>query len=702
MELTNVAQSDRREVHLLEYWRVIWSGKWTIAAVSVVVLATVAIATFLQTPVYRATVRVEVSPRTKSVAPGSDFSQLGAGWGWLAEERYLNTQLEILKSRDLAARVLQDLGLDQVPGAPRVGDPVEALRSRIEVEAIPDANILEISMEGTDPAEIQRRVNTLARVYVDRNVEIAVEATSRTLDELLRQMQPLREKIRTREHTLLAMAREKKLYIPESQTTTMGERISQLQAELTNVQIERGRLEAVFQEISRLESEGGDYQTLPQVADDEAVQDLDRQAKSLEKDLERMSVSYLDKHPKMIEARSQLAEIRRKLGREIDRIISKIKAEHSIARQRERNLEERLTRAKEESLDLTVASTDYKILKSEIQEDKRIYDLILSRIKEIDLNQETLNNNIRVLDQAVLPTAPVRPRKALNLLAGGLLGLLLGMGTVIFMDYLDNTVKSAEDVEQYLGLHILAVVPRKRKDTSSSVKEAFQTLRTSLLFSSKARSLNTLLVTSAGPGEGKTSTGVGLARKLASAGDRVILVDADLRRPTVHTQLGIERGGGLTNYLLSTEGGQAWLRYLKEIPAAPNLKAITCGPIPPNPPELFSTEKFIDLMTQLKKNFDWVVLDSPPLASLSDSLVLASLVDMVALVIKHNQNDRDLIRRSTVSLKKINANIIGAVLNNIDLSRSTYKDYYYAGYYYYGRGREEEDVETPVEAGERA
>ncbi len=700
MELKNINPSDRREINLLDYWRVIWGGKWTIAAIFVVVVSLVAVATFVQTPVYRAVARVEVSPRSKSIAPGSDFAQIGAGWGWLAEERYQNTQLEILQSRDIAHRVVRDLGLEQ--DGSLGPDPVEGLRSRLDVEAIPETNIIEISMEGTDPAEVQRLVNGVARAYVERNVEIAVESTSATLDELLRQVQPIREKIRANEQQLLGLAREKGLYIPESQTSTLGERISQLQKELTDVQIQRGKMEAIFNEVSRAEARGGDYQTIPQVAGDSEIQELYRQANTLEKDLERLSVTYLDKHPKVVETRSQLEEVRRKIAAETDKIISKIKTEYSIALQNERSLEERLTRAKEDTLDLNVASTDYKILRSEIEEDRRIYDLILARIKEIDLNQETLSNNLRILDEAVLPPAPVRPKKAINLMAGCLLGLLLGTGTVVFMDYLDNTVKTAEDIEHFLGLHILSVVPRQRKDSHASVKEAYQTLRTSVLFSSKARSLNTLLVTSAGPGEGKTSTAVQLARHLAAAGDRVILLDADLRRPTVHAKLGIERAGGLTNYLLSTDGGQAWLRYLKEVPDAPNLKVITCGPIPPNPPELFSTEKFIDLVTQLKKNFDWVIIDSPPLASLSDSLVLGSLTDMVALVIKHNENDRDLIKRSVASLRKVNANIVGAVLNHVDLTRTTYKDYYYAGYYYYGREDEAAEAEPAVEAGKQA
>ncbi|MFQ5768556.1 MAG: GumC family protein, partial [Acidobacteriota bacterium] len=524
MDPHQITTGDHREVNLLDYWRIVWAGKWTIAAVFIVVAATVAVSTYLQTPVYRATAHVEVSPRGKSIAPGSDFSQLGAGWGFLAAERYQKTQIEIIKSRDIAQKVIDDLGLAQDPAFADAKDPVGKLQAMVDAEAIEDTNIIKISMEGTSPAAVQRLVNGVAHAYVQRNVTTAVEATSSTLNELLRQVQPIRAKIRAKENELLGMARSSGLYVPESQSASMGQRITQLQKELTDVQIQRGKLEAVFKEISRIESSGGDFQTLPQVASDQTIQAMNTQANALEKELERLSVAYLDKHPKVVEKRTELQEVQKKIAAQVNTIISRIKTEYSMALQGEKSLEESLKRAKEQSLDITVASTDYKILKAEIDEDRRIYNLILTRIKEIDLNQDTLNNNLRVLDEAILPVAPVRPRKMLNILAGCILGLMLGVGTVVFMDYVDNTVKTAEDIEHDLNLHILAVVPRARKASQASVKEAYQTLRTSLLFSSKARDLNTLLVTSAGPGEGKTNTTVSLARNRASAGDRVILL----------------------------------------------------------------------------------------------------------------------------------------------------------------------------------
>ena len=264
--------------------------------------------------------------------------------------------------------------------------------------------------------------------------------------------------------------------------------------------------------------------------------------------------------------------------------------------------------------------------------------------------------------------------------------------TVFLIDYLDNTIKSAEDVEEYLGTPLLAMVPRHQKDSGHMTKEAFQTLRTSILFASKGRKLRTLLVTSAGPGEGKSMTAVTLAKTLAAAGDSVVLIDGDLRRPTVHARLGLPRADGLTNCLLDPDGAVSWTRYAKEVPGFDSLKVLTCGPLPPNPAELFSSERFQEVLAQLRESFGWVVIDSPPLASLSDSIVLGSMVEMAVMVIKHNQNDRELIRRAVGQLRKVDANLVGAVLNNVDLKRAGYHDYYYAGYTYESReGDREED-----------
>jgi capsular exopolysaccharide synthesis family protein len=243
-------------------------------------------------------------------------------------------------------------------------------------------------------------------------------------------------------------------------------------------------------------------------------------------------------------------------------------------------------------------------------------------------------------------------------------------------------VRTAEDIEQYLKLNLLAVVPKEREESARASREAYQTLRTSLMFSKKNPASKIVLVTSAGPQEGKSNTVVNVAKAVAGGGDRVVVVDCDLRRPALHHRLGIDRTTGLTNYILSS-GGDDWREYVQTTGEA-NLSAVTSGPLPPNPADVFGHQRFQQLLNELREEFDWIFIDSPPIVSLSDASILSSVSDMVALVIKHNENDRELIKRCVVNLKKINANVVGAVLNNVDMDRSHYKDYYYLGYYYYG------------------
>jgi len=275
----------------------------------------------------------------------------------------------------------------------------------------------------------------------------------------------------------------------------------------------------------------------------------------------------------------------------------------------------------------------------------------------------------------------------------------LGVGLAFFLEYLDNTVRSTEDIEQYLKLHILSIIPKVTDDSSYAVRESLQTLRTSLLFSRKNPTRNVVLLTSAGPQEGKSTTLVNLAKTMAASGDRVAVLDCDLRRPTIHVHLELDKRQGLTNFILAPEG-EGWREYLKNS-KIPNLYAITSGPLPPNPPDIFGSDRFAQLLNEIKNHFDWVFIDSPPVASLTDSILLASMVDMVAFVIRHNQADKELVRRCIANVRNVNPNLIGAVLNHVDLERSSYRDYYYVGYYYYGEGRGAKDrgKKTPARIG---
>ncbi len=627
-----IPSEEKREVHLLDYWRKIWRGRWTILSIFVVVVTLVAIGTFTQRPVYRVQATVEISPQSRKVAPVADVADLGSGnYGWLAEERYFNTQYEIIKSRDVAQRVFERLDLYNDPRFKTSSDPVGQLAGMIEVEPVKETGIVRISLEGTNPEETATWVNTIAQAYVDRNLDQAVQATSTAVKALLQEVAPLREKLQDTQQNSFDLAARGNLYVPENQQKITNDRLSTLQTDLTESQVKRDELESVLRKIDDVRKNAGAYESIPQIINDPVIQDLHRAKVELEREYEKLLVTYKDRT---------------------------------------------------ESLRVNQKASAFELVRGEATDTKRIYDLITARIREIDLSSSLLNNNLRVLDKAPVPKVPAKPRVVLNLAAGILLGLFLGIGTVFFVDYMDNTIRSSEDVEQFLKLNLLAVVPKHDEESSGAAKEAYLTLRTSLLFSRKSRAANVVLITSAGPQEGKSCTAVNVAKTLAASGEKTVVLDCDLRRPTIHQWFGIGRDRGITNYIISPEGDD-WRNYVKAT-SQPNLYAVTCGPIPPNPADVFGHERFKSLLAELRQQFDWVFIDSPPVVSLADSTILASMADMVAFVIKHNQNDKELIRRCVTNVRKVTPNLVGAVLNNVDLERSHYKDYYYVGYYYYG------------------
>lgn len=669
-----------RATHLRDYWRIVWDGRWMVLAVFVVVLGVVAVATFLSTPIYRAEATVDIQARSKRIAPVADVASLGASdYGWFSEERYFNTQFEIIKSRSVAESVFEKLDLHNHPRFHGSSDPIAGFIRMVRVEPLADTGIAKVSLEGADSKEVTLWVNTLVDAYVDRNLDQALQETRRAVNALLQELQPLRERLQQTDAARFDYAEKSGVYVPEDYQKALNERVKQLEVQYTEARVKRLDLEAVFNKIEDLTRTGGAYLSLPQVNSNPTIRILNEEYIKTERELNRLLVSLGSNHPRVVERRNDLEKARQKIEEESAQIINSIRTDYALNRDREVNLAREISRTKEESLRTSQKASSYNTLASDATETRRLFELFNTRVKEISLNSELLSNNIRILDRAVVPRIPVRPRKSLNLMVGMVLGLGLGVATAFFLDYLDNTIKSSEQIEQLLGLNALAVVPRMGEDTASAAREAFQTLRTSLLFSSRNRADRVILMTSTGPQEGKTSTTVSLARALAAGGDKVCIVDCDLRRPMVHAHLNLRRQQGLTNYLMADDES-GWREYVRAADVA-GVWAITCGAIPPNPPQVFGSERFIRLLATLKANYDWVLVDSPPVGSLTDSIILASVVDMVILVIRYQQTDREIVRRACASLRNVNSNVVGAILNAVDPERSHYKSYYDYSYY---------------------
>ncbi len=678
-----------REVHLRDYWKIAWQGRWTVVAVFGAIVAAVMAWTFLQTPVYRATAVVEVQPQARRVGPGQDVSGLGvASYGWFAEERYQNTQIEIIKSRVIGERAFAILGLRSDPRFSGLADPVAAFIGRMRVEPRRETGLIEISVEGPDREEIARWANAIADTYVDRNIERARENTRNAVASIENLMEPLKEKLSDAERSRFEVLREQQIYNPENQQEIVRQRLTRLNEELSETQVKLGGLRSLLAKIREIQANDGNPMILPDLAKDLELQDYNRQRVSLEREVESAKVTFRPGHPSYQEKATQLGKVQQRIRDRVSLILGTIQDDYELASNKEAYLRGEIRKAEEQSYQVGVATSQYSVVKTDAETRKQLYDAVTKTLNEVTIASDLLANNVSVLDHAIPPLRPIKPQRRLNLALSGMMGLFLGLATVFFLDYLDNTFRTPEDIERHIKLNTLAVVPRIVDGDvgSHAVKEAYQTLRTGLIFLSRNRERKILLVTSSGPQEGKSSTTAQLARSLASAGDRVVVVDCDLRRPTQHVHLGLDREHGLTNYLAAPKGTDDWKPYVKRV-GPENLDAITCGPIPPNPPELLGSERFSALLAALHEEYDWVVLDSPPAMSLADAALLATRVEMVLLVIQHNKADRDLVSRSVAQFRNVGANLVGAVLNNVDIEKAYKGDYYYAGYYYYGADR---------------
>jgi capsular exopolysaccharide synthesis family protein len=695
--LPDRAAPSPKDVHLRDYWKIAWQGRYTVLAVFLIVLALVATWTFVQTPVYKADAVVEIQPQARRLAPGQDVSGIGAaGYGWFAEEKYQNTQMEVIKSRSVAERAFRLLGLSQDPRFAKLADPIGSFLGGIRVEPRRETGLIEISIESTDRDEAARWANAVADTFVDRNLEKAKDNARAAVKAIEKLLVPIRSQLGEAEKERMDVLKSTQIYNPENQQEIIKQRQVELNAELNKTQIKVAGLRSLLSKVEELKNRGADPSSIAGLADDSMLQELYKQKVEAEKDLERAKVVYKPGAPQYLEKESQKKKLEQKIAERIDISMERFRNDYALAQQNQSYLTSEIKKTQEDSYRVGIANSEYGVAKTDSETRKQIFDVITKTMNEVSVGADLLANNVSVLDHAIPPLAPVRPSKRLNLFLGSVFGFLLGLGTVFFIDYLDNTFRSPEDIEKFLRLSVLAVVPKVREAGADShaVRESYQTLRTSVIFCSRNRERRLVLITSTAPQEGKSSTIVNLAKTLASAGDRVIVLDCDLRRPTLHQHFKVERDTGITNYLAGRLEATDWRPFVQTV-GPPNLHVIPCGPIPPSPPELFGTDRFRMLLQEMKGEYDWVLLDSPPITSLSDSTLLASLADMVVLVVRHNATDRDLVTRSVQQLRSVNDAVVGVVLNNVDIDKAYQKDYYYAGYYYYGAEEKKKRSKVP-------
>ena len=746
------------ETHLRDYWRVVRKHQGLILVFFLCVFFATALFVLTATPIYTAETTVLIerkAPQTLNIEGALTESQVPD------EYDYYRTQYEILKSRGLAARVVQGEGLasngvftgegDQKgllanlwarakarmlrflssasdtssDTAPEI-DPhvVDAYLDMLEVKPIPRTRLVKVAFSTPDRELSAQVVNAHVKAYIQQGVQLRTQANEEAQGFLEEKLVELKERVEKSEVALNSYRRDKGILSLDDKENIVVDRLSDLNKLLTAAEAESIALEAQVHLVRKKA-----YDSIPDVISNTLIQTLKNQQTTLQGEYAQLAARFKPDYPRLIQLRAQLQEIQQRLNQEIRKVVAGIESAYLAADKKEKGMRAKMEEQKAATLRLKDASVNYAILDREADTNRQLYDSVLQRMKEMGVAAELRASNVSVIDPAEPPLKPSRPRKLLSLLLSTMVGLMGGVGLAFFLEYLDNALRVPEEVERYLGLPNLAVVPdflssNHHQPSSpgflsemkvvarrlsgrlsdeppsptdaelvlyqhpfSVITEAYRTLRTAIMLSRAGEAPRTVLFTSAAAGEGKTVTTVNLATIFAQMDLRVLLIDADLRRPRCHQILRTSNGEGLTEILT----GQKEAHEVIKPTTVENLFLISSGAVPPNPAELIGSRKMHDILRTLQQDYDCVFIDSPPVMPVSDTVLLSTLVDGVVLVVNGQETPRTLAKGAQSRLSYARAKILGVVLNRVNLQGGDYPNYYYhyASYYHQTNGKEE-------------
>jgi capsular exopolysaccharide synthesis family protein len=661
-----------RDIDVRYYAGLLWRHRSFLGACALVGLLLGLVVALVQTPEYRAGVLLQIEPPPPPFATVSDALLVGAGNYWQNTDFY-NTQFKVLRSRGLGEKVVARLKLTDREPFKSSADVASLFMGHVGVEPVPESRLVLVTVTHRDPAEAALWANTLGDVYIEQSLASRVESARKAYEWLQERLAATQQGMRDAQDKLFQSYRSQDLFVPEGSVSAVSTSIAKLNEDFVQAQARRIAIEAALKQAGEMRARGEPLDALPQVASDPAVAGFNTQLAGLSVELGRLGEKFKEGHPEVQKVRAQVQQLEKAKANRATQILDGLQAEYVQLRKREAELRGAIDAQKNQAANQSRKATELEALRKEADSAKSLYEVLLQKLNETDIAASIRSNNVSVVDRASAPQFPVRPQKRRSALAGMLLGLVAGLGLVLGRDYLGNTIRDPEEIERYLHLDLLAAVPRYEDESDSLATEAYQNLRTALLFARGDEGGQVVLVTGTAPQEGKTTTIVNLARLLAGSGEKTAVVDCDLRRAQMHQRLGLPREPGFTDFFVRHEPASALLR---PTPIA-NLFALTAGPLPPNPPALLARRSLGDLLAELKGEFDWVLIDSPPLASVTDALLLARHADHTVLVVQHNKVDKKLVKRSVAALRKATPGLLGAVLNVVDVRARSYHYYYY-------------------------
>jgi len=699
-------------IHLFDRVAIVVKHWKAATAAAILVVAAMMYQTYTTVALYRAQARIQIDEEQTTAQ--TDFKEPYVAYS--DPEPYYQTQYKILQGRDLALRAVRHLKLGTVPefngeGAkPRVlaqvlsavkakitapfrsdrgnvrtvraateNQQADAFLDRVGVNPVRGSRLVDVFFVSADPEFAAKAVNVLADEYVNQNLEFRLQNTDKTLQWLTQEVAKQQNVVQASERMLAEYRENQNALSLEDRQNIIVSRLNQVNEVSSKARTSRIQKEALYNQVIAAK----DRESLTTIAANPFVQQLKARIVELERDRLRLAERYGDKHPDLLRVTSQIHDAERQRDEEIDKSVAAIKADYQAALEEEKQLNSDLEAQKVQATDLNRKSIDYSVLQREAESNRQVYESLLQREKELRVVSNSRANNVRLIDRAQMPASPFTPNTRRAWLMALLFGLGMGIAAAFAIDYLDDTVKTPEDVAWRLHLNFLGLVPKVHGERHPLLSgpvphdfgEAFRALRTALVASSGTDATHLVAITSTQPLEGKTTTAANIALALAIGGARVLLIDADMRRPSVHKAMRLPNDRGLAELL----NGKARMREVVQRCGEPNLLVIPAGSTPSNPSELLGSNRMRAFLQQLATGpFDWVIIDTPPVLAVTDAVIVAPLVHSVTFVIGAEMTRWRLAERAIETLQAGHPKTIAAVLNRVDFDRNRY---YYSRYY---------------------
>mgnify|MGYP002651532969 FL=1 len=717
------------EIDLLKLWNSLWRRKWSILSLVLAVMMVAALAVLVVTPIYRAAATLLIEQKAAKVVSIEQVYGLD-GMG----NEYLQTQFELLKSRALAERVVRQLNLTTHPEFDPRQQPeplidLSWLRSALnfhkvvpvtlpgdleDEEALSEAEIFDevvkqfmratavsqqgksqlvtISVEMADPRTAALAANALANGFIESQLEATMEMSATATNWMNSRLGELRARLKEAEDRLQSFREAENLVDIDGVSTIVAGELSLTADRMIDARRQRAEAESQYRQVQAMRSGGWErLATIPAVLGHPLIQQFKADEAKAKAKVEELSRRYGARHPAMEGARSELNAASASLRGQVEQIVAGIERNYQLAVANENSLRSSFNANKAQIQQISAKEFRLRELQREVEANRALYDTFMTRLKETSATADLDTANARIVDPAVVPSEPVKPKKTLIVLIAGLLALFAGVGLTLLLDALNNTFKSTEEIEGKLNIPVLGILPLLKKKERSEIAHLFQegqnkpfceairTIRTGVVLSAMDNAHKVIVITSSIPGEGKSTLSANLAFALGQV-EKVLLIDADLRRPTLAKNFDFPVGTpGLANLIANTAKLEDCLREVNGI------SMLCAGTVPPNPLELLSSQRFAKAMEYLKSKYDRIIIDSPPTQAVSDAMVLSTFADALIYVIKSDSTAIPLVEKGVGQLLQNNAPVTGIVLNQVDVKKAQKYGYSYGGYYdYYG------------------